>query len=251
MAAPDRGRRHRRGYVLPGGESPLLQQVAGIVGANLQILHHKPPMAFELRTVRDVSHRHLFGGMNRQFRRLGPLRAPPPRLSAIRRFLRCRSSRFQGIGLQLRPRRTALQPANLVLQPLNLLLLVADDLQQTPHEGGLLALGNLRQFRFEGWDEHDVQYSQFDYGKQGLPAVNEHLVFKEVRDNNIEINNLLNLINKRFEAFAWRTQYPNDFFALFAFAKSFDIQKLMDDLERRSQKLAEEAKINYDKRYKK
>ena len=175
MAAPDRGRRHRRGYVLPGGESPLLQQVAGIVGANLQILHHKPPMAFELRTVRDVSHRHLFGGMNRQFRRLGPLRAPPPRLSAIRRFLRCRSSRFQGIGLQLRPRRTALQPANLVLQPLNLLLLVADDLQQTPHEGGLLALGNLRQFRFEGWDEHDVQYSQFDYGKQGLPAVNEHL----------------------------------------------------------------------------
>jgi len=76
-------------------------------------------------------------------------------------------------------------------------------------------------------------------------------LFKEVRDNNIEINNLLNLINKRFEAFAWRTQYPNDFFALFAFAKSFDIQKLMDDLERRSQKLAEEAKINYDKRYKK
>ena len=73
------------------------------------------------------------------------------------------------------PRRTTLQPPKLVLQSLNLLLLLADDLQQTPHEGRLVALGNLGQFRFEGRDEHGVQYSQFDYGQQGLPAVNEHL----------------------------------------------------------------------------
>jgi len=92
-------------------------------------------------------------------RRLGPVRAPAPRQVAGRYRRRGRCGRSQGVRLQLRARRTALQPPNLVLQPLNLLLLLADDLQQTPHEGGLLALGNLGQFRFEGGDEHDVQYS--------------------------------------------------------------------------------------------
>ena len=135
MPAPHRRRRYRRGHVPAGGESPLLQHVARIVRTDLQILDHKPPMAFELRTVRYVGHRHLFGGMNRQFRCLGPLRAPPPRPIAVRRFLRCRSSRFQGIGLQLRLRRTALQPPKLVLQPLNLLLLLGNDMQQTRTRG--------------------------------------------------------------------------------------------------------------------
>ena len=73
MATPDRRRRHRRGHVLAGGEPPLLQQVAGIMGTDFQILHHKPPVAFEHRAVRYLGHGHLFGGVNRQLGGLGPL----------------------------------------------------------------------------------------------------------------------------------------------------------------------------------
>ena len=119
------------------------------MGANLQILHHKPPIPFEFRAVRDVRQGDPFGGVNLQFRGLGPVGTPAPRRIAGRRRRRT-PRRFQGVRLQLRARRTALQPSNLVLQPLNLLLLLADDLQQTPHERGLLVLGNLGQFRFEG-----------------------------------------------------------------------------------------------------
>ncbi|MCK7577973.1 MAG: hypothetical protein MZV65_20885 [Chromatiales bacterium] len=117
-----------------------------------------------------------FGGVNLQFRRLGPLRTPAPRRIAVRR--RRASERPAGskvFGFNCGTRRTALQPSNLILQPLNLLLLLANDLQQTPHHGRLVALGDLGQFRFEGRDEHGVQYSQFDHGKRRLPAVNEHL----------------------------------------------------------------------------
>ncbi|MFZ1641171.1 MAG: hypothetical protein WAV07_06965 [Candidatus Contendobacter sp.] len=155
MAAPDRRRRHRRGYVLPGGEPPLLQQVTGIVGANLQILHHKPPIAFELRAVRYVGQGDPFGGVYLQCRRLGPLRTPAPRRIAVR-FRRRRSGWFQCVRLQLGTRRTALQPPKLVLQPLNLFLLLADDPQQNPHHGGLVARGDLGQFRVEGRDKHGI-----------------------------------------------------------------------------------------------
>ena len=47
MAAPDH--RRRRGHALAGGELPLLQQVASIVGVDFQILDHIPPIPFESR----------------------------------------------------------------------------------------------------------------------------------------------------------------------------------------------------------
>ena len=43
-----------------------------------------------------------------------------------------------------------MQPPKLILQPLNLLLLLGNDLQQTPHEGRLVALGNLGSFGLKG-----------------------------------------------------------------------------------------------------
>jgi hypothetical protein len=104
------------------------------VGVELQILHHEPPIPLELQPRRHPDQGDPFGGVNRQLHRLRPARPPAARgiTRRRRRGLGTRlAGRFQGVRLQLRTRRTALQAPYLIRQPLNLLLLFGNDLQQT------------------------------------------------------------------------------------------------------------------------
>ena len=169
---------HRGRHTLARREPPLLQQVTGIVGADLHLLHHIPSISLEPRPVRYPDQRDRAGFVNDPFRRLCPARTPTTRAGTIRHAgsLGVRSAgRFQGVRFQQRTRWTTLQPSHLIRQSLDLLLLFGDELQQTPHQGRLLALGDLRQFGFEPGNYHSLQYGQVDHHGPQLPAVNENL----------------------------------------------------------------------------